>query len=208
MVPSAIFLSVPYGTFEPFATTGQAPRDALSRWITNSYKDGEGVIMAADGKPAFGLKQPACEPIPYGGVHIPPPFQNDRRFRRELEELLDDIAANLERLMRSSERLTPANRVQSLADQTGLGKGTIQRILGGSRGYGGQDPQSPRVATLMCLAWFFDVSPLTFFYAQDRKSRALARDLPPSPNDSVSERDLKSMGDGPHPRPARVRRAG
>lgn len=115
----------------------------------------------------------------------------DIELERALDQLLDVIAANVEHQIREDTRLAPRNRIQALAEKTGLGKGTIQRLLGGSRGYANQAKQSPRVATLLRLAWWFDVPLISFFSARDRKSRVLG-DLLPSPHEAVSEREMKT----------------
>jgi hypothetical protein len=61
----------------------------------------------------------------------------------------------------------------------------VQRVLGGSKGYGKQKKSAAQVDTLMKLAMYFRVSFTSLFRATDRISIALQND------DESTPRELK-----------------
>lgn len=115
----------------------------------------------------------------------------DRELERAIDSVLDTVAANLRELMRT--HIAADNKPLELAKRTGLGKGTIQRVLGGSAGYGGQEKSAASVDTLMRLAWCFKVPVVSLFVRHDTTSVVL--DTTGVSDEAQSPRALKSPGD-------------
>ncbi len=101
-----------------------------------------------------------------------------------IDAMHDTIAANVRAQMERRFEMS-GNKPKALARAAGLGVGTVQRVLGGSRGYANQAPTSPSIATLMRLAWLFE-EPLTgFFVPRDTRSVVLGLANPPSQDASA-----------------------
>ena len=123
-------------------------------------------------RPIFGLRQ-----VPETGLSIGYRFAMGRRRRDpEIESavdvLLDTVAANVKYYM--DERVDSPNRVAALAKRAGLGKGTIQRVLGGSKGYAGQKRSAAALDTIVYIAAALELPLAALFASRDRKSRLLA----------------------------------
>lgn len=98
--------------------------------------------------------------------------RRDPEIEAAVDVLLDTVAANVKFYM--EDRIQASNLPATLAKRAGLGKGTIQRVLGGSRGYGGQKRSAAALDTLVYIAAALDVPLSAMFSARDRKSRLLA----------------------------------
>lgn len=137
--------------------------------------------MSGDYKPVFGPAQARY------GPQVCLSFQSmDKTVDEAIERLLDIVAANLLEMMTKDARLPGNNRPKELSDASGVGKGTIQRILKGSAKKD-DDParNAARIDTLMKLAWYFEQPLLRFFVAKDRMSRVF--DAPDALIEGVSE---------------------
>jgi hypothetical protein len=98
-----------------------------------------------------------------------------------VDKTLDTVADNLKKLI--------VNRsVLSVAKESGVGRGSLQRILGGSQGYAGQTKSHAQLDTLIRLAWHFRIPISSLFVVKDRASVLLSR--VPESEDSPS-RDLE-----------------
>lgn len=96
----------------------------------------------------------------------------DPDVEEAINTILDTIAANVADYM--EHRIEASNKPLALAKRAHLGKGTIQRILGGSKGYGGQERSAAAIDTLMYIAAALDIPFGALFVPRDRKSRLLA----------------------------------
>lgn len=93
------------------------------------------------------------------------PKVRDQVVEDGIDRLLDIVAVNVSALM---QELTQ----QELAKRTGLGKGTIQRVLGGAKGYGGQKKSAAQIDTLFRIAWYFEI-PFTQLFSQRDKTNVV-----------------------------------
>lgn len=92
-------------------------------------------------------------------------------LERAVDELLDIVAANL----RTAIGTTP---VTTVAKESGVSKGSIQRILGGSKGYANQTKTAAQIDTLLRLAWHFRVPFQSLFSDTDRAAVVLGKSYP------------------------------
>lgn len=96
----------------------------------------------------------------------------NREIDEAIDALLDIIGTNVQALM--EERIVASNKPLALAKKANLGKGTIQRIIAGSKGHAGQAKSAAGIDTLMYIAAALDVPFGALFIPRDRKSRLLA----------------------------------
>ena len=94
----------------------------------------------------------------------------DPKLKSAVDELLDIVADNLRAQMGRTS-------VTALARASRVSKGSIQRILGGSKGYAGQAKSAAQIDTLLRLAWHFQIPLQSFFTRQpdDRTAVVLGR---------------------------------
>ena len=132
-------------------------------------------------RPELGPLQAGLGPrrrLRYGGMKK----ALDSSLESAIDTLLDVVAANVERLKGST-------TVAKLARDSGVSKGSIQRILGGSKGYAGQKKSAAQVDTLMRLAWHFNVPFISLFHSRDRRAVVLAH--PPGHDGESPEEELE-----------------
>lgn len=123
-------------------------------------------------RPVFGLSQ-----VPDSGLWRRylvrmPGASKDADIEEAIDALLDTIGANVRAYM--EDRIDASNKPLALAKKAGLGKGTVQRVLAGSKGHAGQAKSAAAIDTLVYLAAALDVPFGALFVPRDRKSRLLA----------------------------------
>lgn len=140
-------------------------------------------------RPENGLTQARFGPasqLPFEGMDP----RSEITVEQAIDQLLDTIAENVRALM--DKHVDGKNKPKLLAEKAGIGKGTVQRVLAGSKGYGGQEKSAAAVDTLLRLAWFFEV-PLAMLLQPRRDKKSIV--LGPHPITETEERrgrDLKS----------------
>lgn len=109
----------------------------------------------------------------------------DSELETITDQVLDRIAENVNAEMRK--KIPERDRVKALSKRTGLGRGTIQRVLSGSKGYAGQKRSAARVDTLVAIAYELGV-PLVSLFGANRRGAVVLE----SAADEGLVRDLKS----------------
>lgn len=118
-------------------------------------------------RPLLGLAQARLglwRSLRYG----PMPKTYDPELEKAVDKLLDIVADNVRRLV-------GARTVARLARESGVSKASVQRILGGSRGYANQKKSATQIDTLLRLAWYFDVPFVSLFSRRDRSATVLSQ---------------------------------
>ena len=169
---------------EPPAFIGEAAPDKFE----------DGFHSEPDSKPVFGFSQGPDSGSRSAYAASMTRKITDRELQDAINALHDTIGANVRAEM--ERHFEGGDKTKLLGKASGLGKGTVQRVIAGSKGYGREAPTSARVETLMRLAWYFRVPVTTFFVPRDTRSIVLGL---ASPIDAdVSAQNSAAGAKSPH----------
>ena len=118
-------------------------------------------------RPELGPAQAGLGPL--GAVRSPIVKKSkglDPKLMVAIDKMLDVVAENVRREIGD-------RPISQVVKESGVSKGSVQRILGGSRGYAGQEKSAAQVDTLLRLAWYLRTSFTGLFISHDRTSTLL-----------------------------------
>lgn len=139
----------------PFARIQLVDNEVMNGWHGTEYKPELGPVQAG-----LGLR-PRLRYLRMGK-----PL--DTSLEKAVDGLLDIVASNLKAAI-------GATPVTTVARESGVSKGSIQRILGGSKGYANQAKTAAQIDTLLRLAWHFRVPFQSLFADTDRTAVVLGK---------------------------------
>lgn len=142
--------------------------------------------MTAEYKPILGQLQTG---LGFGrGLKFPIVKKSiDRLTERAIDQMLDTVAENVIRRIGKRD-------LARVARESGVSRGSVQRIVGGSAGYAGQAKSAAQIDTLLRLARYFGVHITALFIPYDLPT--IVREPPP---EQVQTTELERRRGRQHP---------